>query len=427
MKAVMAAPALKRVGTLMGGTVLGQLAVFAVTPILTRLYAPEAFNDFGIYLAISGVFSVIATLRLEAAIPIARDNADAFNLTRVAFKTSCVIAILAIMLTFYVLSTGFLVVKSNPLIFSLLVGISVLLIGAFQAISALQVRHDGYSVIARAKAAQGGVLAFGQVAIGFLFSAPIALVMGDVCSRIAGLSSSLNLYRRETKVQSVQNNLVVLSNYLNFPKFSAPAALINSLGTQAPIFLLGIFFTPSSVGFYVFANRLIAIPVSLIATTLGQVFLGELGKALSSGSSIFTVVSRYFRISILLVICFSLVSIPLNTLLSPFILGDKWRASIPIINALLIMAIFQVPISTISQTLNSLGRNSWQLAWDIIRIVLVTAAISFSSIFSKNLNLVIYVYVTASIVAYIILLGLIYSSVKRHIVLDPSRSEASRK
>ncbi|MFC6592942.1 hypothetical protein ACFP81_14350 [Deinococcus lacus] len=98
----------RRVSTLMGGTLAGQLAVLAVTPLLTRLYSPEAFNDFGLYMALSGIFSVLATLRLEAAVPLAHTDTDALGLTRLALQSSAGTAVAAALFTVLALHLGWL-------------------------------------------------------------------------------------------------------------------------------------------------------------------------------------------------------------------------------------------------------------------------------------------------------------------------------
>lgn len=50
---------LRPVATLLTGTTLAQLVVYAARPLLTRLFSPEEFGALGFY---AGVVAVIASL-----------------------------------------------------------------------------------------------------------------------------------------------------------------------------------------------------------------------------------------------------------------------------------------------------------------------------------------------------------------------------
>jgi len=58
----------KNVLTLMAGTTIAQAIPIAISPILTRLYTPEEFGLFALFLAIVSIFGVVATMRYEMAI-----------------------------------------------------------------------------------------------------------------------------------------------------------------------------------------------------------------------------------------------------------------------------------------------------------------------------------------------------------------------
>lgn len=68
-------PYARNVITLMTGTGLAQAIPVAISPILTRLYSPEDFGVFALYLATVSIVSVLVTGRYELAIfPPKRDR-----------------------------------------------------------------------------------------------------------------------------------------------------------------------------------------------------------------------------------------------------------------------------------------------------------------------------------------------------------------
>ena len=55
---------------LVGGTGLGQLISVCISPILTRLYGPEYFGIFAVYVSIYSLLMIASSLKFEFTIPI---------------------------------------------------------------------------------------------------------------------------------------------------------------------------------------------------------------------------------------------------------------------------------------------------------------------------------------------------------------------
>ena len=54
--------------------IIGQLTIVAAIPVLTRLYSPEDFGIFTIYLSIVNILGAIATLRFASSLYVVEDN-----------------------------------------------------------------------------------------------------------------------------------------------------------------------------------------------------------------------------------------------------------------------------------------------------------------------------------------------------------------
>ncbi|WP_285521033.1 lipopolysaccharide biosynthesis protein [Deinococcus rhizophilus] len=402
--------------TLMGGTLAGQLVVFAVTPLLTRLYSPEAFNDFGLYMALSGIFSVLATLRLEAAVPIARSDTDAVGLTRLSMQSSMGVAVIAALSTALALHLGWFASSTHPWGLAAVVGVSVWLIGAFQSLTALSIRRDEFGQIAKAKTTQGLWLAVGQVGLGLLNPSSLAFTAGDAAGRLAGLGQLYGGYRQagaQPAVLVTTSGLALLREYRQFPLFSMPAAGINALGAQAPILLLGLAFAPTLTGLYVFANRLVAVPVGLIARTLSQVYIGEVGKVQAKGGTLQPVLTRYLLAALMASGVGAGLVLLTAPWLVPWLFGTQWLNALPVLNALLVMAVIQVPASSVSQTLNATGHNHWQLIWDTGRLLAVVLAFVVAHQRELDLPQTVWLYAAVSAACYTALIAAAYASLKR--------------
>ena len=78
----------KNVITLITGTALAQAVPIAITPILTRLYTPEDFGVFAVYMALSSILVVLVTGRYELAIVVPQKDEDAINIVALSVVLS---------------------------------------------------------------------------------------------------------------------------------------------------------------------------------------------------------------------------------------------------------------------------------------------------------------------------------------------------
>ena len=66
--------------TLMTGTIIAQAIPIAISPILTRIYRPEDFGLYAIFVAIITILGSVASGRYELAIMLPKKDEDAINI-----------------------------------------------------------------------------------------------------------------------------------------------------------------------------------------------------------------------------------------------------------------------------------------------------------------------------------------------------------
>ena len=81
--------------TLMTGSTLSQAIPIAISPILTRIYTPEDFGLYAVYIAIITILGTIVSGRYELAIMLPKKDEDAINI----FALGLVITICLTVLT----------------------------------------------------------------------------------------------------------------------------------------------------------------------------------------------------------------------------------------------------------------------------------------------------------------------------------------
>lgn len=90
----------KNIVTLMTGTAIAQAIPIAISPILTRIYSPEDFGVFALFVAIISILGNIANAKYELAIMLPKKDEDAINIFALGFLITCIISI--IMLIFVI-------------------------------------------------------------------------------------------------------------------------------------------------------------------------------------------------------------------------------------------------------------------------------------------------------------------------------------
>lgn len=403
----------KRIGMLMSGTIVGQMSAFLAMPILSRIYDRSAFSDLGVYVSFCGIFSVICTLRLEAAIPIAESHFEADDLYWSAFFSCSVLSVLSGIITYILLLYGVLDVYSNPVFFALFVSISTFLIGIIQMLTALQLRHKRLNRIAQSKAAQGFFSSLSQVILGLVFHTPAAFLLGDVAGRIAGFVSFGTT--REPKQPRIRLISVLRTSrkYIDFIKFSTPAAFINSLGLQIPVFIIASFSSSPNLGIFVFCSRVIVLPSGLIAQTLSQLYVSELSSSKFDGIDKLQIFKRFLLVSLCLSLALSIFVIPPLGMIVPIFFGSQWSDAVTPLRIMFVASIFQIVGVAISQTATILEKNKLQFIWDVSRLTLVLISTIIACTLYDDITAIVLIISIVSSLSYILLIGLSFFIIKQ--------------
>ena len=315
----------RNVLTLMTGTTIAQAIPIAISPILTRIYTPEDFGVFALFIAIISIFGSIANGRYELAIMLPKKDEDAINIMALGFIINVILSffLLFIVLIFHDTILNLLNNKEiSPWLY--LVPISVFLIGCFNLLNYFNNRKKLYKDLAKANVFKSIATAVVQLSLGFLKAGAFGLISGQFFSQIVSNTKlffnikRLNLFSKINKKQIV----TVGKRYKKFPLIDTFVALIYIVYNRAIIVFLQKFYNSSAVGQYFFAERLVQVPLSFIRTSISNVFFEKISKLTKED-----IYSEANQLSIKL---FKLSFIPffliifLSPYYIPFIFGREW-------------------------------------------------------------------------------------------------------
>jgi O-antigen/teichoic acid export membrane protein len=316
---------------LVSGTALAQLIVLSATPVLARLFAPEAFGVAAMFMALTSVAGVVACLRYELSIVLPESDREAANLLALSLLIALAVSLLVSLVVWLwgpvILSW---VSMSELAPYLCLVPVYILVQGIFLSLNYWNTRTKHFTRLAVSRLTGSIANTSGSMAAGFLGHATGgALVAAQVGGQaVAAAALGGQIWRNDGRFLAsnidVKEILRGLSRYRKFPLLSSWPALMNSLSWQLPALMLGAFFNPVVVGMYALGLRVINTPMGLVSGAVSQVLYRRTAE-LKHTAKLAEVVSCIYRqlLSIALVPC--LVLMLTGQELFGFVFGNQWR------------------------------------------------------------------------------------------------------
>ena len=322
----------RNVLTLMTGTSLAQAIPIAISPILTRLYSPEEFGLFALYMAVAMIASVLVTGRYELAILLPRQDRDALHITALAMVLSMLIsAVLLLIVLFFSQSMAALLGDAALAPWLYWVPASTLLLGVYQSLNYWSNRKAQYKRLAISRTVQSTSVALAQMGGGYGGRGVAGLVGGQVAGQV--LATSVLAYLiwhedfRQIRSLKLARGLALAKKYINFPKYLIIAHGFNTASGQMPVLLLSALFSTTVAGFFTLTQRVMVAPMSLVAGALGDVFRQEASQAYMHQGNCEEIYKKTFkRLLLISVVPFAFFFLVAPELFS-LIFGAQWRVA----------------------------------------------------------------------------------------------------
>lgn len=293
--------------TLVGGTTFAQILTILVAPVLTRLYGPEDFGVWALYLSITSIIGVIACLRYEFSIMLPESDEEAVNLLGLSILAVLTVTFLTVPVVWY-FKAQIVDLLNSPQIgeYLWLIPLSVFVNGIFLALNQWNSRTKLFKRLSISRISSSVSTATTQIVLGLAGHppTPAGLIGGSIAGPSAATLVLGGQIWRDDKNQITMNlrwRQIYESavRYRNLPLIDSWSALMNSVSWQLPAFLLSAFFTPAIVGFYSLGFRLLQLPMSLIGSSISQVFYQRASRAVSDGT-LSVLVENVFRILVII-------------------------------------------------------------------------------------------------------------------------------
>ena len=361
---------LRDVGTLMRGAVLAQILGLLFMPVLSRLYTPSDFGNFGQYQAAILLVSVIACMRYDMAILTAPDEHEAVDLFRLCFVVSTMVSLAVFV--------GILLYRQSSLPQNLLGAISTFWLapatfmsGMALASGAILTRLGAFGLSAKTKFSQSGANGVVAAGVGVAMPSPAGLVAGDIAGKLIAITMAAHINLRYHSGTGGATSLKVLaSNYSSFPKLSVLGGLLNNGGSFLTPVLIYQLYGAHMAGQVALVDRAISLPLGLLIVTASQAFSSHYGRLLREdpmGAQAYfkKLVVQSAKLALLPIAGLAIVA----STLFPLIFGPQWVDAGGFAQILAIMYFSSIVAGPVNAALVIGGKLDWQLSWEFGRLV----------------------------------------------------------
>ena len=284
----------RNVAIVASGTAGAQAITMAFSPIITRLYGPEAFGLMGTFMAIVAVVTPIAALAYPIAIVLPKDDRDARGIAHLSFYLALGIACLVTLILLLGGDWLIKILKAQEISsFLLLIPLAMLFSAFLQIMGQWLIRKKQFGVTARVAVFQAIIINVAKTGIGLFNPVAAGLI---ILSVFGSAIQACMLAIGAKKVEEVNPNgrtrysraelWALAKKHYDFPLYRAPQISINAFSQSLPVLMLAAFFGPASAGFYALCKRLLGMPSQLIGKSVGDVFYPRIAEAARNGEKI---------------------------------------------------------------------------------------------------------------------------------------------
>jgi lipopolysaccharide exporter len=349
---------------LAGSTAIAQALGILASPLITRIYSPEAFGLSALFVSITSIIAVVACLRYECTIMLPEKDKDAANLLALSLllviATSCMSA-----LVFWFGGSTLLILMNKQELgkYLWLVPISLFLSGVFASLNYWNSRTKQFGRLSIARLTASFTIIGTQLGAGFSGHATGGSLIGAglLGSAVSTLMLGRQIWQDNGHLLKKSVNLldmiVALKRYKNFPLLDTWGSLLNGISWQLPAIVLSVFFSSEVVGYYALSMMVIQLPMSLIGASIAQVFFQRASRASFDGN-IAPVVEGLFRILLVLGLFPMLMLSILGKDLFVMFFGSAWSEAGIYVQMISIWSIFwfiSSPLSSLFAVLEELG------------------------------------------------------------------------
>ncbi|NOT84681.1 MAG: oligosaccharide flippase family protein [Methylococcaceae bacterium] len=365
---------IKSIVVLGGGTALAQAIPALTSPILTRLYSPEDFGLWAIFLAMTYAILPVVSGKYEIAMATVKEQKEVCLLYEVSLWVTVVVSSLGYLLLLeYAEEILNLLDKKNLGDWVFAIPFLLCLLGIFNILSYVANSQKKYALISKNKIIQAVVTAMVTIGMGLLGSGFIGYVIGYVFGTLLANIHGMHRLKIDIRLLSLlefsKDKKNIAFKYKDFPLFNASSSLLSGFQQRIPFFFIAPYFSDAILGNYMLMFQVAFAPLSFVAFSISQVNLKKVVELIHSGENITRYLFKLTGVLLMIGLIPTLVSVFYAPQIFTVIFGKQWSQAGTYLQILMPAFAIQFIVSTLSSTLDATQHNKLGALWKVLAFI----------------------------------------------------------
>ena len=347
---------LKNTIKIMSSSSLAQLTVIGITPLLTQFFSPEEFGIYAFYISVCTIFGSIANGKFDIAIMLPKKNVDSVNIFILSILISFTFSVL-ILIVLYLFKN--LIFRNEYVVFVKLYyvfPITIFFIGVNSSILSFFNRQTAYNEIAKNNVIKSTTNSFSSLFLGIKKIAT-GMIIGNLISLTVTLLVNFSYIKNKINKRDIKKTLIISNfiKYIDFIRFSTISSFFNSVSSFGITTIIILFFGPKIAGLYFLAEKIFAVPISILTSSISQVYFEKASKLFYRDKFELLQLTLKIQKNIFKILFPSLLFLCLLGEILLNILGEEWSKAGAILKFISVYILFKniySPISHIGDILN---------------------------------------------------------------------------
>ncbi|MBS3777257.1 MAG: oligosaccharide flippase family protein [Bacteroidales bacterium] len=374
----------RRSVVLIAGTAVSQIIALLFQLILRRLFLPEVFGAFALYLSTFSILATLTSLKYENAIIIPKSGKKAVHLFYLSFFLNILFSLLlfVVFLLFRDEFSHLIGLNDQYSHWFLVLPLSLLFFGFYKVINFMLIREKRFRYASLNKVIRRSFEGAGQTTAGVLgFSSGLVWghLLGSFSNNISGL---LQLRKMSCFAQPFEFSTLkgVMRRFGNFPKYQAFPHMLNTFSFTLPVIIVNILYNQEITGFFDLTRQALALPLALVSTSLSQVVLQDISERRNHEQPIWQQVSQTFKMLLIISLPGILIVLFWGQNLFAFFFGSEWVLSGKMAQILIFSYAIRFVITPLSPVLTALERLKILALWRITYFLAILSLFLFTHI-----------------------------------------------
>ncbi len=273
---------LRNVITLSAGMGLASFISFCFLFILTRLFTPEEFGKWDVFMRIIQLVAILFTLRLEMTIVLPKDQKEA---TKVSLLSLVILSLLSFLslIIFFLFHDYFNSLIGNPFDswWLILIPLGGFFLGFYNILLNWNSRFENYKKISKSNVVHSSVSSPLSVALYFLgLSSALGLILGQIFARVIAVYFLIHNFFSEIKKikfsEFLNSSKNLIKKYKSFPLFEIPQSLLQRFSNDIIFYFTAFAFGGATVGILSVSEKILAKPLNIISESFKVAFYQRL-------------------------------------------------------------------------------------------------------------------------------------------------------